>query len=47
MSNPTVECVYDGAETAMEEEVDFVIAIGRRLADGLGKGYCIAGSIGH
>ena len=28
MSNPTVECVYDGAETAMEEEVDFVIAIG-------------------
>jgi len=25
MSNPTVECVYDGAETAMEEEVDFVI----------------------
>lgn len=28
MSNPTVECVYEGAETAMEEEVDFVIAIG-------------------
>lgn len=28
MSNPTVECVYEGAEVAVEEEVDFVIAIG-------------------
>lgn len=28
MSNPTVECVYEGAEMAMEEEADFVIAIG-------------------
>lgn len=28
MSNPTVECVYEGAELAMEEETDFVIAIG-------------------
>lgn len=28
MSNPTVDCVYDGAEIAMEEEADFVIAIG-------------------
>ncbi len=28
MSNPTVECVYEGAEMAMEEEADFIIAIG-------------------
>lgn len=28
LSNPTVECAYEGAEVAMEEEVDFVVAIG-------------------
>lgn len=28
MNNPTVECVYEGAELAMEEEADFVVAIG-------------------
>ncbi len=28
MSNPTVDCVYEGAELAKENAVDFVIAIG-------------------
>lgn len=28
MSNPTIECAYEGAALAREEEVDFIIAIG-------------------
>ncbi len=28
MTNPTVECAYEGAEAAMEEEADFIVAIG-------------------
>ena len=28
MSNPTIDCVYEGAEAAMEEEADFIVAIG-------------------
>ncbi len=28
MSNPTINCVYEGAEAAMEEEADFIVAIG-------------------
>lgn len=28
MSNPTVDCVYDGAAVARKEETDFVVAIG-------------------